>query len=389
MAGEITPPYFPTMLIPIPGVTSGPTYASDLSNALQILAAHDHSTNNGAPISINNAIFTGAVNFNSNAASALTSLQLNAQTLPPVAQGTLYVNGIDLWYTDGTHQIQITQNGSVTSSAGNITGMTGTTAQALYNILSLPIATPAFSFSSATNTPAALDASTLILRGAQATYGVAIKPPDTWSYNYTITLPPRATADSNFVTMDTSGEMHSYTQVDGTTVTANSNTISVGTITVHNIAANTITSNEISSTAGILGSQLSATAGITPSQITTNAKATSGSVTVQTTVATFTDIPGFATSITTHGHSVLVSLQPYPGVVATFPFTATPTLSDVLIQVDNGTVKRQFAGVNGDTTVSFIDSPSAGTITYRVAYAAFNSSTIAYITSYQLVVVEL
>jgi len=114
-------------------VTSGPTYATQINNALDVIDAHDHSSSKGLKITPLGLNINQDLSLSLNQLVDVKAVKLTAQA-SVATLGSLYVKGVDLFYrTLSNNEIQITAGTSInTSSTGAITGLGGTTASASY-----------------------------------------------------------------------------------------------------------------------------------------------------------------------------------------------------------------------------------------------------------------
>ena len=197
----------PNMSLPIPvvGTEAGPDYASDVNNSLTILDQHNHSLGSGVQITPSGLNINANLPLNNNTLTLTKSIQFQSQSAALTAVGSLYEVSNDLYFTDGEgNQIRITQSGSVAGSSGTITGLPSGTASASF-------ASSTFVFQSATNTAAAIDGASFILRNNTAnSFGLTLQPPNAMGANYSLTL-PSVPAQTNVMTLDSSGNMGSIT----------------------------------------------------------------------------------------------------------------------------------------------------------------------------------
>jgi hypothetical protein len=328
---------------PIPATTPGPEWSYDIASCLSIIDSHDHSNGKGVQISPAGMNINADLSFNSNNATLLKtarfSPQVSAITASSPNVGCLYVVGNELYYNDvnGGHQVPITDNGSVNAGAGSITGLPSGTASASYSA-------GTFTWQSATNTAANMDMRSAILRNSTASSkGLTVNPPAAMAADIAITL-PTPPASSAFLTIDSSGNF-------GTGIALS------GGISSSNIAAG-----------GVARSNLVAVG----QQFGTNSNTSNYSG------ASFQDVTGFQVTLTTSGRPVMLMLvgQPNVGIAG----------QHVLINLASAVVNIQF--VRGSTVVStmsaggfnanaqippaaftFLDTPSAGTYTYKVQVA--------------------
>lgn len=240
------------LLLPVPSSEPGPTYAYDNNQAFTQIDAHTHAPGQGVPITPSGLNINSDLAFGSSNATLLRSARFAPQsgTLAGAADlGCVYVNGLDLWFNDVSgNTVRLTQSGGVAGSPGSISNLTSPASAAYVS------SNQTFVWQSGANTPANMDMASVLLRNLTAnSRALTLNPPASMAANYAITLPPLGT-NTNFLTMDTSGNMAAVTNVDGSTITNTANVLSVG----------------VSALSGITGSQLSPTAGITGSQIATD-----------------------------------------------------------------------------------------------------------------------
>lgn len=200
----------PNMNLPVPGVGTepGPQYATDVNNSLTIIDQHNHSSGSGVQITPSGLNINADLPFNGNNATLLRTVNFQSQASPLAGAspdlGCVYVSGADLYYNDGAgNQVRITQGGSVTGSAGTITGLPSGTASASF-------AAGVFTFQAATNTPANINMGSAVL-GNNNTNGFALTlSPPTLGANYALVL-PTIPAQTNVMSLDSSGNMGSIT----------------------------------------------------------------------------------------------------------------------------------------------------------------------------------
>ncbi len=229
----------PNMLmpIPIPGVTPGPEWASDINRSFTIIDQHNHSTGRGVPVQPNGLNINSDLTFQSHNAIALRTTRFTTQAAILTAaadKGELYVVGNELYYNDvtGGNKIAITSNGSVNAGAGSITGLPSGTAGVSYS-------GGTYVFQSATNTAANIDGESFILRNSSASSnGLTLNPPAAMGSNFSLTL-PSLPASQKIMTLDASGNMAAPYTVDGTTIAISANVIGIptGAITNTQLAA--------------------------------------------------------------------------------------------------------------------------------------------------------
>lgn len=126
-----------SLLVPEVLVTTGPTYATQVNTALDVVDAHDHSPGNGVRITPSGLNINANLPFNQFSATNLKSVSLSDQLSASIGNGAVYRVADDLFYKrgDGT-VVQITTSGGVNvSGVGGITGLVAP-ASATYTALS-------------------------------------------------------------------------------------------------------------------------------------------------------------------------------------------------------------------------------------------------------------
>lgn len=206
--------------VPIPGVTTGPDWASDINSSLTLIDSHNHSAGQGVQINPNGININADFPMNNNNITTIKTARFFSQPSPITSTapnvGAVYVSGNELYYNDytGGHQVQITNGGSVNAGAGSITGLPSGTASVAYS-------GGTYVFQSATNTAANIDGESFILRNSAAnSKGLTLSPPAAMGADYGLVL-PNLPAQTNVMTLDTSGNMGSITyDAVGTNMTA-------------------------------------------------------------------------------------------------------------------------------------------------------------------------
>ncbi len=270
------------LVLPVPTVELGPAWAAELNNALQLVDAHDHSAGKGVQITPAGINITADLPMMSNNLTQVRSTRYISNSAPLVASGSdvlaVYVSGVDLYYNDGSgNQVRITQGGSVTGSAGTITGLPSGTASA-----SFVAGTGTFEFLQATSTAANMDAGTYILRypGSYPTPSgnyIALQAPSSLASGYALFLPPLPAANNTLLSIATTGVISASLVLDGTTIGISGSTIGVigvpalaittamianQAVTAAKIANNTITLSQVALTTLNSGSYTPFTANI-------------------------------------------------------------------------------------------------------------------------------
>lgn len=375
------------MNLPIPGVgtENGPQFAFDINNSLTLIDRHDHSPGLGVlitPLGLNINI---PLSFQNNLATNVQGISFFTQDAQNTTTQTLYAYPggefpilNDLWYFDGTNQVQITKAGALNAPAASIPGQ------------SYAGGTFTWKQGSGSTTPANFDIGSVTIRPnvASTANGVTLSPPSSISSAYSIDL-PLLPASTSFVTMNSSG-VQSTLSLLGQLTTANLSPTANILGSQLDPAAD-IVGTQLDASADILGSQLSPTAGIVPTQLSSignGYSAQSGSLT-QTVTS-----PSGATLVTGSGISITNMTTTRP-VFLTFiggDFRiSTGGDCDVTIVKTNGTSTITVAnfsyslgtGTGGQalnipasscTTIDLNPGALTGTTTYQVLLTASGSN---------------
>lgn len=206
------------LLLPAPTITPGPTYASENNTAFTTIDSHDHTSGKGLPVPSAGININGDLAFNNFNSLNLRSSQYYNQASPlslPSDLTCLYVSQGNLYYNNQLgQQVQITAGASL--NAASIGGIGGdyVTSGALVYYTSL---TRTYTFTSATNTPGNIDGGSITIRPiALSPHGITISAPPGLGADYALTLPSALPGSTNFVTLDSSGNIAATTNLIGT-----------------------------------------------------------------------------------------------------------------------------------------------------------------------------
>lgn len=195
------------LLLPIPTVTPGPTYASENNDAFDLIDSHDHSPGKGVPVSSNGININADLTFQAFNATNLRSAQFVNNGAPLSLPGDItavYVANGNLFYNNQLgQQVQITNGASLNATViGGIGGdYTTSTALEFYTAL-----TRTFTFWSAPNVPANLDAGSVTIREiALSPHGITISSPSALAADYTLTLPSALPVSNSAISVDPTG----------------------------------------------------------------------------------------------------------------------------------------------------------------------------------------
>lgn len=197
------------LLLPIPTVTLGPTYASENNDAFEVVDDHDHSFGKGVPVPSDGININADLTFNNFNATNLRSTQFTNNLSPLSLPGDVtcvYVAMGDLWYNNQLgQQVRITLGAALNATViGGIGGdYTTSTALEFYTAL-----TRTFTFWSAPNVPANLDAGSITIREiALSPHGITISSPTALPADYTLTLPEALPVSTSAVSVDPTGQV--------------------------------------------------------------------------------------------------------------------------------------------------------------------------------------
>ncbi len=396
-AGEVSSPNM-GMPIPTVGVTTGPTYATDINRSLLIIDKHNHSPGYGVPVTPTGLNMTDDLTFQNHNITNIRAARFTNQsasfpsTSPDI--GEMYVVGGELYYNDTAGNIvPITKSGSVNAGAGSITGLPSGTAGVSYSSIS-----KTYSFLSATSTDANIDAGSYILRypGSYPTPSgnyILLEAPSGLSTAFALVYPSTLPATSgSWMTSDTSG-VQSWTKVDNASLQFVSNVISIKNNGVGPAQITTTVPDQVTLTGGN-GVALSVKdGGISTAKLAdlsvTNAKLaasnyalSSAETTIVSNTTTTTNFANLTATITTSGRPVKIELVPGTSTSSSIQFinlTTSNYTAKIYLKNGAGTVIQgheiQFY-TNGTSqnlteipasSVSFFDTPAAGSVTYQIA----------------------
>lgn len=323
------------MPVPVVGEESGPQWATDLNSCLAILDGHNHAPGYGVQITPAGMNISTDLTYLQNNATNLRSVRFFAQpnVLALAADlGCIYEAGVDLYYNDGVgNQIRITQSGGLAGSPGSISNLNSPASASYVS------GNATFVWQSAVNTPANLDAASILLRNLSVnSKALTLAPPAAMSSNYALTL-PALPASTSFLVMNNTGTITAQTVFPLTTTGIASSTI---------LGSNIATATVAKSNMVALGQQISGS---------------TGGTTITST--TWVDVTNLSVTLTTVGRPVYVQLQAADG--GDSRLIATSTSSQVLAQVrivrirvsdsTTNTICTQYIGNFIDTSPPTVD----------------------------------
>jgi hypothetical protein len=190
----------------VPGVTPGPTYATNIVSNFSTIDSHDHTTGKGVRVPSSGLNINADLPFGGNGATGLGKSQFNSLSGALSAAGdyrSVHVVNGELFYLDGSgNSVQITSSGSVSGSTGNITGLSSPA--------SVTFSTNKYVFKDTATSFAIMESSDVRLfedaAGAITNY-VALKSPASLAATYSLTMPAALPAGDRYVQSDNSGDL--------------------------------------------------------------------------------------------------------------------------------------------------------------------------------------
>jgi hypothetical protein len=189
------------LIIPGVGTEPGPEYAQDVNNSLTIIDAHSHVAGSGVLITPAAININSNLPMNDNSLTGAASIGYTVQTSTPPNLNQ-YAFGVDLYFVDGNgNVIQITKGGAINATTSGISSGTAS-ASFIGGVLVVD---------SAALTPANIQAGSILLGNNVANSNfLTLQPPNAMAASYSLTLPV-IPAQTNVMTLDTSGNMGSIT----------------------------------------------------------------------------------------------------------------------------------------------------------------------------------
>lgn len=373
----------------VPGVTPGPTYASNIVSNFSTIDSHDHTTGKGVRVPSSGLNINSDLPFNGNGSTGLGKSQFNSLSaaLSSAAdyRSVHVVNG-ELFYLDGSgNSVQITSSGSVSGSTGNITGLSSPA--------SVTFSTNKYIFKDTATSFAIIESSDIRLfedaAGAITNY-VALKSPASLAATYTLTMPAALPAGDRYVQSDNSGNL-SFVDAD-----------SIGS-SMTTTGANAIASEIDSTGSNAISEVRTRSTGTSVSAGGVAISADSGANSI--TGLTYADVTNLSVTITTSGRPVCLALIS-SGVETGNGFSIdalSGASSDSMLKLkyvrdltDIAFVRVSAAESGGSSSVEagganfmHIDTPSAGTYTYKLQARVLNSGDSGNVNYAKLIAYEL
>lgn len=192
------------LVLPDPGSTIGPTWASLLNAALEAIDEHTHTSGSGVQVSVAGLLINANLPMNDYSLTEVGSVDLTNLSVD-LSSGTarLYAYNGELYYRDddGTN-VRITLNGAVDAGAtGAITGLTSP-GSADYSTI-----TETFTWTADTGEAAKMAVGDILLYryGEVSPNPITIRSPASLASAYTIEMPAAVPAATHPVVMSSSG----------------------------------------------------------------------------------------------------------------------------------------------------------------------------------------
>ena len=373
----------PNMNLPIPSVGSelGPQYALDINAALTLVDQHDHTPGHGIAITPFGMNINTDLTFGGNAA-----INLRAAVFTPEASvsdiDALYVNGVDFYLNDGNgNTIRLTQSGAIVGTPGSITGLPSGTAGVNFS-------GGTYTFSEATNTPGNIQAGSISLGNnvALSKY-MTLNPPNAMAANFSIQF-PSLPGSTQILQLNASGNITAALTVDNASLQISSNLLSIKNNAITNamLQSNIISASQMQ-TNSVATAAIQSNAVTRPKLVAVGQQVSGSSGSYGTGSTSPVDVTNLSVTITTTGRPVMLMVQgAYIGVTnGNFDTAALANfrlLRGGIAFTANYALKT--AGDTADTnkeiqvpaSLTFLDTPAAGTYTYKLqAWAAANCTT--------------
>lgn len=194
-----------TLVLPVVSTTIGPTWATNLNTALELVDAHDHSSAKGVKITPAGMNINATLEINSQDITEVNSLSLDTRASAPSTLRALYSKSGDLYFknTAGT-EVQVTNGGTIAGTPGSITNLGDGGSSAVFSDINED-----FTWYFDGVKPAAMNMGDIRLYpfdgSAAYTNFVTLKSPTSLASSYSVTMPGTAPAQSGVWSVNTSG----------------------------------------------------------------------------------------------------------------------------------------------------------------------------------------
>ena len=390
------------LIEPVIATDTGLTWENSINANSTIIDQHNHTSGNGVQIPPAGLNINTALTFNNQQATNLNAAVFYQQSSSISTLNALFVKTDgNLYYNDGVGDtsIKITSGGSVNATTS---GIASGSASASFSSGVLVV-------NSNTNTPGNISCGSILLGNVVAgSKFLTLAPPASMAASYTLNL-PNIPGILSFLTLDTSGNIATASNVSPTQIAAASITgaqIGNGAITNTNIAAGTITSGNIGTgaiTATNIASQTITQGLLAPRTIATNSNPGAGGVALSS-VFTYNgsgtaNVNIASITLTTTGRPVFIGFQAPSNNADSFMLVNNNSLTIEIVNSFNSSIiyePTMEPGTGGaifpPSTIWVVDTSiagSAGTYTWTIASIGGNSSTTYSIANVQVIAYEI
>jgi hypothetical protein len=403
------------LLLPVPTVTLGPLWASEINAALTLVDSHDHTTGKGQRVPTNGININANLPFNDWHLNSVKSTRYNdnaSALIDPNDVRNIYAVNGDLYYNNGTGTpIQITSGTSVLASSD---GITRAYEQEVVGSSPLTIhPSDTFSLLSVESNAAAITINLPSCAAVQAGRIYTIADVDGNAAVNNITIVPNGSDTINNVAANKVLSVNSqYIQMvsDGTNNWISSDVVEVADNTIstaklQDLAVTTAKIDNLAVTAAKMAANSVATTNLINGAVTPQKRsalgqqisASCGSYSVSNSTTSFTNVTNLSVTITTTGRPVFVGLISDATDQGGQSGCIIVTVSAAQFRIRRGStdVYHTSLNVSGGTakvpssSIYTIDTPAAGTYTYTFAQATVSGSTGRDVLYSKLVAYEL
>ena len=427
MANTITTPLM-SLVLPIVGTQVGPTWAANLNSALTLVDSHNHQPGNGPRITTAALSIDGDLSLGSFNLTFIRALRLNSQTasLSGAAEArSVYSVAGDLYYSNGSGTpIQLTAGTGLNAASLGAIGGDYATSGASESYSSI---TKTFSFTQSSGVTAKMACGDVsIFENVASAQSITLKSPSSLAASFNLTLPPAIPSSGNKVlTLDSTGAIASVYDFDNSTLEVASNSMRVKDLGITTAKLNTASVTKAKLFTDVpdgssmafdgTGALTVKAGGITQDRMATRSTGTTvgiGGVAISassgsyTMTGAFADVTNLSITITTTGRPVVLILA-HDGTAAglgygtIFAQNASGNIADVYLKflrnsadlithnmAVSATGASQVYYSLPSTSITYMDTPAAGTYTYKVQ-AILNSGTNGRVLFVKLVAYEI
>ena len=390
-------PYM-TLVLPIPGTTVGPDWATQLVTALGLVDSHDHSTGKGNRVTPAGLNINADLSFGGSQATDLKTATFSDQTtsLSSSFKNCVYDAGGNLYWNNGSGTaIQLTSGSTI--NVGSVNGISGLAAPA-----SASFSSPDFVFKSGTTTYGKIDVGDVKIFEASAgiTNAVTIKSSAALAASYSLTLPTGLPGATSYLSISTAGVLANVSaDAIGAAMTATGADAILADVSVVPATQANLAANARTRTVKTDGTNPGAGGVVFCTQATFTTSST-----------TFVDATGFSVTLTTTGRPVFIGLvsgtaDSLSGIISE---ALTPTakqpgcfikilrdaveVSRTRIRATHNALFSSPPGLTIETpssSVNCLDAVAAGTYVFKIQLANSSGGTSSSIVTTKLVAYEI